>query len=137
MTKDTLSGRLVQAQAARPELAERIRKAAAIVEAHLNDRAAGMIHARATEAGLVWTVKGSNGAAYAVTLGEACSCTCQDYTRRRVPCKHIMAVRILALAHEPGQVVFLPVDDLAPVAPAPVTTPARTVRRPYREELDR
>lgn len=135
MTKDTLTARLMQAEAARPELAERIRKAAAIVEAHLNDRAAGMIHARATEAGLVWTVKGSKGDAYAVTLGETCSCTCQDYARRRLPCKHIMAIKILALAHEPGQVVFIPADAHEPT-PTPTQAPTRT-RRPYREEIDR
>lgn len=109
MTSVALSERLDQAAATRPDLAARIAAARELLTAHLADRAAGIIHGRVTPAGTRWTVKGSKGAAYTVTqTPTGWSCDCPDHVHRGLPCKHIMAVKALCLAHE-GQAAPLAV----------------------------
>ena len=109
MTSVALSERLDQAAAARPELAARIAAARELLAAHLANRAAGIIHGRVTPTGTRWSVKGSKGACWTVLqTPTGWSCDCPDHVHRGVPCKHLMAVKALCLAHE-GQAAPLAV----------------------------
>ena len=103
MTSVILAEKIDKARADHPEAAKRIDAAAEIVKAHLADRGAGIITAKATPEGLVWLVKG-HGATYQVRLEEhgACSCSCPDFVKRGRICKHLMSVKMVALAHQPA-----------------------------------
>lgn len=90
------------------------RQAAAreLVARHLNNRAARIISARVNASGVnTWQVKG-NGDTYTVTLTPVVTCSCPDHLKRRLPCKHILAV--MELAGEQPQ----PVATVAPAAPS-------------------
>ena len=102
MTKHTLTAKLEQAAAQRPELARRIAAAAALVEKHLSNRADNLIRGRVTLEGTIWTVKGNAGRIYVVThVNGTWSCDCPDRTHRpTTPCKHMMAIKALCLAHD-------------------------------------
>ena len=102
MTKHTLTAKLEQAATERPELARRIAAAAALVEKHLSNRAAAIIRGRVTLEGTIWTVKGNAGRVYIVThVNDTWSCDCPDHTHRpSIPCKHMMAIKALCLAHD-------------------------------------
>ena len=91
-----------------------------LVARHLTNRAARIISARVNASGVnTWQVQGSEPTAYTVTLTPVVTCSCPDHARRRLPCKHSLAV--MELAGEQPQ----------PVAVAPVA-PTRT-RRPRTE----
>lgn len=78
-------------------LSTRESKARDLVQAHLSDRAAGIIRGRVNATGVnTWLVKGSHGATYVVTLEPLATCDCPDHVRRGGECKHIQAVRLLA-----------------------------------------
>ena len=78
-------------------ISDRESKARDLVQAHLNDRAAGIIRARVNATGVnTWLVKGSHGTTYVVTLEPLATCDCPDHARRGGECKHIQAVRLLA-----------------------------------------
>lgn len=104
MTSVILAEKISKARADHPGDAKRIDAAVAIVAAHLADRSAGIITAKATPEGLVWLVKGSEATPYQVRLEEhaGCSCSCRDFVKRGRVCKHIMAVKLVALAHQPA-----------------------------------
>ena len=105
MTSVALTQRMSKAAAERPELSERISKAAAIVREHLAHRDKNRIRGRVTVEGMIWSVAGSKGARYTVvhTNAGGWSCDCPDHRNRpAIPCKHILAIKALCLAHEPG-----------------------------------
>ena len=122
-------------------LSDRESKARDLVQAHLNDRAAGIIRGRVNATGVnTWLVKGSNSVTYVVTLEPLATCDCPDHARRGGECKHIQAVRLLA---GPAPAPALADDRAARdalsaqlEAAAKVERLARRRSRDYREECD-
>ncbi len=111
MTTIELSAKIFKARADNPAMAARIDKAARLVARHLADRAGRWIVAHIGPDGETWDVTGESGKVYHVHhAGETWGCDCPDCVNRRVACGHILSVRILQWAIEPGQT--------APAAPS-------------------
>ena len=90
-----------------------LQNAAALVNQHLSDRAAGIIKGRVCATGVtVFEVQGSEPIPYVVTVSginaPVTTCTCKGFAHRHT-CKHTAAVAALM-----GQTAETPV----PVAPA-------------------
>ncbi len=135
MTSVALSAKIDKARADNPAMAARIDKAARIVTRHLANRADGIIRGHVGPEGETWDVTGESGKTYHVHhAGEMWSCDCPDCQNRRLACGHILSVRILQWAIEPGQ--------SAPAAPftrdleAAAERKANRRRCDYREECD-
>lgn len=111
MTTIELTAKIDKARAANPAMAARIDKAARIVTKHLSNRADGIIRGHVGPDGETWDVTGESGKVYHVHHnGETWGCDCPDCRNRRLACGHILSVRILQWAIEPGHV--------APAAPS-------------------
>lgn len=74
--------------------------------------------ARITFADGAWVVPSqtSPGTSYRVTIGDAPSCTCDDWQLRRQDCKHLLAAKIVAARDGKGKAPDI-VTDAVPVKP--------------------
>src|SRR5437764_37768 len=92
-TVDTLKAVLARGQQARPELACRMQRAAAIVALRQIEPATS------GAPGAYWVQSESCDREYWVVLDSrgyrGDTCTCKDYVKRGGPCKHAIAVRLL------------------------------------------
>src|SRR5687767_9274497 len=62
-----------------------------------------------------WLVPSSTGGTYAVRLNPD-TCPCEDYTLRQLPCKHIIAARLVR--ERDGEAAAPPIDtDVIPKKP--------------------
>lgn len=65
----------------------------------------------------VWVVPSqSSGAKYSVTIGSEPSCTCEDFQLRKLPCKHVLAARLVCARDHNGQAPAI-VADAVPKRP--------------------
>ncbi len=72
---------------------------------------------RLTFEGGVWVVPSqSTNAKYRVTIGAEPSCTCEDFQLRKLPCKHVIAARLVCERDHGGKPPLV-VDNVIPSKP--------------------
>src|SRR5882757_5015975 len=68
---------------------------------------------RITFADGAWSVPSqSSGAKYRVVLGADPSCTCDDFQLRKLPCKHVLAARLVCARDHNGKAPEIVVDEV-------------------------
>lgn len=84
----------------RPDLSDRVDRAANLLVTHLSCRRQRLIRVRVRRGRPRILVSGSRGAVYVVDP-ETWNCTCPDFHRRNAQCKHALAAYALARAARP------------------------------------